>query len=498
MKRFSIANHSMAWLLVSAIVFPAGAFAGDLAVMDAGILIAWVSNLLYGLAGWEKRKFYIAFQITFFTFLLGRTVIQFLTGLEDAHSFPEDILWHTNLCLYVALLSLRFAYPLFEKRFPAENGAGGGESGADARYESPQYRNIRLVSQVLFYVTFACRVAVQLETMRYLAAHGIASVYVEFSSRLPYAVVQLSDVCQIAYFLFLATMPSRKEFALPTILYMGSAVLGCLAGKRGDLVVPILTYVLYCLCRNRINRGPKPWFTHRAFYAFALASPFLVIALYTFSFIRMGKESDARTATEKLVGFFDGLGFSRNVISYEKLYEDSIPDKFYSIGDTVDYLRGNVVTLLFFPSSGLGKQTVERALQGHTFAQTITYLYSPRYYALGHGLGSCYIAEAYHDFGYFGIVLWSVIYCFVLKKFYSFEGKGIVSVALALLALKYLLIAPRNMASAFFTEYVNVNTWLTIAAVFFAAHLVGKSGRGPGARAKAALPPPDATEEPPA
>ena len=82
MKRFSIANHSMAWLLVSAIVFPAGAFAGDLAVMDAGILIAWVSNLLYGLAGWEKRKFYIAFQITFFTFLLGRTVIQFLTGMK--------------------------------------------------------------------------------------------------------------------------------------------------------------------------------------------------------------------------------------------------------------------------------------------------------------------------------------------------------------------------------------------------------------------------------
>lgn len=468
---------SLAFLLLAIVFFSAGMLSGDLTAMNAGILLGWTANLAYGLADWRRRSFYVAFQLTFFAFLLGRTVVQLLTGIQDAHSFPDEIHRHTNLCIFLAELSLWLGYAIAERLWPRDAPSPRGRTSPGVDYESPGYRTVRQVSKLLFYVTFPCRVAVQAETMLFMAKHGYASLYVDFASQLPYAVGQFVDVCQVAYFLFLATMPSRKEFSFPTFLYLGSAVLGCLAGRRGDLVVPLLTYVLYCVIRNRINRGPEPWFTRRAIRVLALAAPFLFIVLYSFGVSRFGNRTSSGSSMEKLAGFFNELGFSRNVINYEKLYEDFIPDKLYSIGDTVDYLRENVLTQFFFKFPVYDTQTAEKAMEGHNFSQTITYLYSPAYYLRGRGLGSCYIAEAYHDFGYFGIVLWSFVYCFVLKKVYSFEGKGIVAVALALLALKQLLLSPRTMASGFFSEYVNVNTWLTIAIVFLSARLLGKPAR---------------------
>ena len=211
----------------------------------------------------------------------------------------------------------------------------------------------------------------------------------------------------------------------------------------------------------------------------AIAVPVVLVVLFSFNTSRFdaSKKAESNSFFESILGFFDNTGFSVNVISFEKEYEERIPNKIYSFGDTTDYLRENVLTQLFFDFPVYRTQTAEKALYGNNFSQTVTYLRSPSYYLSGRGYGSSYIAEAYHDFGYFGIILWSFIYSYMFAKVYSFKGKGVIYVALALQALHYILLAPRNMASAFMSEYINVNTWIVIAAVLVLANVIRRRTR---------------------
>ena len=111
-------------------------------------------------------------------------------------------------------------------------------------------------------------------------------------------------------------------------------------------------------------------------------------------------------------------------------------------------------------------------MNSHNFTQIITYIRDPRFYLSGRGLGSSYIAEAYHDFGYFGVVLWNAIYAFLLSHFYNYKGKGIVYVTMSLCVLKTVLIAPRNVASGFLTQLINLDTWLVIGVICILARIL--------------------------
>ena len=135
----------------------------------------------------------------------------------------------------------------------------------------------------------------------------------------------------------------------------------------------------------------------------------------------------------------------------------------------MDYLRENIVTQAIVKLPVYRGQTVERALNSTNFSQLITYLRSSSYYLSGRGLGSSYIAEAYHDFGYFGIVLWSWIYSAVLYFGYNFKNKGIIYITISLCALKYILIAPRNVASGFLTIWINLDIWLVVGLIYLIA-----------------------------
>lgn len=113
-------------------------------------------------------------------------------------------------------------------------------------------------------------------------------------------------------------------------------------------------------------------------------------------------------------------------------------------------------------------------MYSYSFQHVLTYTYSAKYYTSGRGLGSCYIAEAYHDFGYLGVIVWNIVYAFVLVKMFKFESRGCIYTTMALISLRSIMLAPRNMASAFLTEWISLDNWLVIAAVYLIAALLRK------------------------
>lgn len=454
-----------------------GFLLSDLMIQNLGILILFCANVFYGVSKFYDRIFFLAFQATFFTFLLGRTVSYMLTGKEDSYGFSKQILTHTNLCLTIALVSLLIGYVLADYirgkyRLKKKERTALDESV----YDSSKYQAVRKVSKWCFFATFPFDILVGVEKYVFVRTMGYAEYYVSYTSRFPYAVVKIADVCIVAFYFFLATFPSKKEIKLPVILYLIHAIVSLGSGKRQEFIVPLILLLLYFCVRNKIRSGGSPWVKAKHFRVMIIILPFLLASMYAYNTSRFSgsnaQTADQSSVVEQIAGFFENTGFSVNVISFEKYYENQIPDKCYSFGDTIDYLRENVLTQLFFDFPVYKTQTAEKALNGNNFSQTITYIRSPSYYLSGRGYGSCYIAEAYHDFGYLGIVFWSMLYSFVLVFMYDFKNKGIIYVTVSLSALHYILIAPRNMASAFISEMININTWLAIIVILCFAHLL--------------------------
>lgn len=457
-------------LVVCVVMFLLGVLSENISLLNYSVVLLFVNNILYAIEVFYKRIFFLAFQITFFTFLMGRTLSELFLTREDYYHFPNNILVHTEVCLFVALLSLYLGYILFTRvRFFKD------ESLDVIDYESNRYLSIRRISKCLFLLMLPFSMLVIIEKAIFVKVMGYASFYIDYVSKFPYVITKLADICPLLFYIFLATMPSKKEIKWPAVFFLLRAVCLMFTGKRADFVVPVLLLVLYFSRRNMIHSGGERWLTKKHLRVLAACIPILLFALFSYNTIRFGVSNKKSSSfIEGIFGFFENTGFSVNVISFEKLYEDRVPDKIYSFGDTSDYIRENIITQLFFDLPIYKTQTIDKALYGNNFSQTITYLRSPNYYLSGRGYGSSYIAEAYHDFGYWGIVFWSFIYSWMLASVYSFKGKGVIYITLALQALHYILLAPRNMASAFISEYINVDNWIVIGGLTFIVHVLLK------------------------
>lgn len=465
-------------LLLGILIEMIGLQAVEISLQNYGVLLVFLASIFYCLDDFYDRIVYFAFMMCFFTFLLGRTISYMLLGKEDNYGFSDAIIGHTNLCLTIALVSLLIGYVIAKKGTRRKGKKLDDNIDDDAIYHSIKYQNMRLVSKVFFYATLPFDLLVGFEKFIFVQTMGYAQFYVSYRSRFPYVFVKLGDASIVAFYLFLATFPEKKESIVPVLLFIVHAIVSLGSGKRAMFIVPLTLLIIYFAMRNSINSGESPWITKKHFRVLLALLPFLLIAMFAYNTSRFSTEetavSDDASFVEKIAGFFENTGFSVNVISFEKYYEDRIPDKLYSIGDTIDYLRENILTQAFFDFPVYQTQTVEKALYGNNFSQTITYLRSEKYYLSGRGYGSSYIAEAYHDFGYMGIVIWSVIYSFVLARMYDFRNKGFAYVTIWLSALHFLLIAPRNMASTFISEIININSWLVIGVVYIIAQVVNE------------------------
>lgn len=460
-------------ILISPLVFVMGLFTNDISILNLGILLLWSNNMLYCLEDVNKRIYQLAFHISFFAFLLGRSVAEVITIRTSNHNFDISIQVHTCVCLYLSLLTLYVFCYIFEKyRFARRN-----VTNSEIDYESLDNRAFRKVSLIIFYSSYLFSIVSILEKVVYVRAAGYIAYYTNFTSRLPYIFTKIGDMIDIAFFAFLATMPTKKEVKLPIFLFLIEAIASLFTGRRGDFVIPLMIIAIYLFTRNIINRGENAWFTKRMVRIMIVVLPVLLIGLYSYSSIRVGSYSSQESFIDRITGFFNETGFSVNIINYEKQFENVLPHKLYSLGDTIDYLRENIVISKLFNIPVYRNNTVEKALNSYNFTQVITYYYGEKYYLSGHGLGSCYIAEAYHDFGYLGVFLWNIVYCYVLKRMYNFKGKKPIYVTLGLLSLRNILFAPRNMASAFLTEWISLDNWLVLGLIVVLTNLLVRRER---------------------
>ena len=87
-------------------------------------------------------------------------------------------------------------------------------------------------------------------------------------------------------------------------------------------------------------------------------------------------------------------------------------------------------------------------------------------------MGSSFIAESYHDMGYIGIMLFSIVYGVILKSANNLKEGHYVKNAIVLISLYHIIYAPRDSAGAFISSYFNFSFIFTLIIIGFVSRIM--------------------------
>lgn len=427
--------------------------------------IVWIDMVWYSSKKLESRAALFAFLLSFFVFLLGKNILEQL-GLHTIEmDFSSDINRHADISLLLSLSFLFLGY-IFSSRVGRIF-----KNKKEVLYNQGDSILVRDISKKIFYGTFLVNLLKVVDIVLFVMRNGYIAYYLRYTSSLPYLVGKIGDMAVIAFWGYLATMPSKNEAKRPILLYFIYLMITLGTGKRFPLVAGLLTIFVYYVARNRIN-SEEEWFGKKQLRLCLIVAPVLVVILFFSSFIREGNSVSSDMIKNALTDFIYNQGASLNLLKRAKMYADKLPQgKIYSIGSTLDLLQANFFSrMLGIKSYTLGN-TVERATQGNSFAHAMSYIVMGNAYLNGRGTGSCYIAEAYHDFGYIGVIVINIIYGVILQRMFDLKNKGPLRCAIVLIMFNALLLAPRGSADAFFAELFDPTTWITLIGIFGLARL---------------------------
>ena len=437
------------------------------------VFVIWLDGVAFTLEDLHEKGALFGFLMSFFLLLIGAELLERF-GLHEVESeFPNEVNLHAEFLLLISLIVLFIGYAVSGK-------VKIGNSPRDRierDYHSRIYMTVQEVSKALFFLTFAFNIITVMDIVLFVVRHGYIMFYTSYVSSVPYVIKKIGDMCLICFWIFLATMPEKKKVDRLSLFCLFYFLLTLGTGKRFPFVAGILTLFIYYVARNSINSGGETWIKRKTIIALVfIAAPLALWTLYIIGEVRIGRTAEALRIDKALISFFYDQGGSINVIKRAEIFASRLPEKSYLFGSTYEAISNNVIFRLLGFKQYAGN-TVEHAVSGYSFQHALSYITMGSYYLAGHGLGSCYIAEAYHDLGYVGVVLVNLIYGFIFRKLFDFGKHGIWATAIILSMLYSLLLAPRGSADGFITDIVDLTTWGSILVVWIISKLVLSHGR---------------------
>lgn len=457
----------LAWFLMilSLMIEIIGIIDSDENTLLLATCLIWIGLFI---KNFHREKFtMLAFCVTFFTFLMGTLVIRCFDPTVELRVSRHETLVHMYISLYVALFFVNVGTWLarnvrisFTKQYWRED--------EDLRFKATD--KIQQASKIVYLLTSICMLAVSLEKAIYVSIGGdYTSYYVNFSSAFPSIVSKISEMSTFAFYIYLGTLPDPKKSKLPFAVYLIIGVLGLLYGQRNQIVMAVIMLCIYTVLYENYEEKPYSILKKRYLILGLILIPFALVFL---DFVRYSRNSmvfEFAGIWESIKDLFTSLGGSVNVIGQGYELKDAFPEgHFYSLGGVVDFITKNALLRPVLGTTIYEGNTIEMALYGNSYGQTITYLgWGSTLYLAGRGMGSCFIAEAFHDIGFLGIVLFSVIYGIVLTKVNKLQKGHWIKNAIILIALYHILYAPRDSAGSFISAFFNYSFIVTILIIYF-------------------------------
>ena len=469
LKLFNYLNY--AFFLCSLGIFAIGYLICDYNVILAGVIVMFLSNVIYGALKWRTHLIFLFFQFTFFTFLLARPLIGAFRG-EEWWEFGYDATTFALNSLMITLICLRFGAAIyFYLRKPRVQVKPIPEKLNKAGF---QY-SLQFVSLILFFLTFAVFMMIECEKLIFMQGRRYEEYYIDFVSSFPSYVFTLASMMRYALCIFLATMPTKSKAFLPLAMYVISAVPSLIIGLRNPIVLNLIFAILYYILRDIYDKSNR-WFGRFERLAIILIAPIALLFLSAYNYIRAG-ESSSLSFFDAVVDLFykQGVSFKVLCIGYNAIPDlPDVIDKNYTFGEIIDYFTHGTIAQVLFGAIGLGTQNSELlAVYGNSFAHSMSYVAHPNYLN-GEGWGSSYILETYADWGYLGVILFSLVMGIVMIWMVSVFKHRPFARVIVLICLLELFFVPRSSATGWFSFIFTFQLWLCIGFCYLCAKIISE------------------------
>lgn len=433
-------------------------------MMFFGTFGLWIIIFAYASLNKVSRPALFCFEVTNFVFLLGGTFFSYVLEGKPLFAFRNDTLKYTYLIIFFSQALVFIIYRFIDIKHFQKSESYLAEGLSDAVLE-----RIRKLSLIIILISAIPSLIVTIGSVTYAAENSYNGLYLRSDNGFSFLVNKLSQLFTIAVFIYLSTKPTKRRCFFPIVIFLGIRAISLLSGRRTDFVLSLITIFFYVLVRNNLDPSEK-WFTKKDAIVVLIILPILLLILVNINNIRYGQETTL-SIRQGILTFFKDQGVSISVIEYGKELQKIIPKQPYFFGPIVDFLKYNEVTSLFHEFESYAVQSKQQAMQGASFADTISYLVIPYGYSIGRGLGSCYIAEAYQTLGILGVALINIIFGIVLNVIDSRFGLSVIGSSFYLFMLMRILYAPRSTSLSFISSTFTVTNILMIVGIYlFAKH----------------------------
>lgn len=418
----------------------------------------------------KERLLLLLFQATLFTFLMTRLILPdfFQTGYiaDDVDGTIRMFDAETLRFIYTTLAISIFGSYLGFAIIPEQQDRQIQLYDTSTAYVS----SVRHISKALSYLCALFFAVTIVEKSIFVFNNGYFELYADFESQLPSVIHKLSSLYTPLFMLYLATFPSKQEARGALWLYFFIALISLTTGSRTAFMLALVFLLFYFCLRNVVNPD-EPWLSRKAVIALACVVPLILIGMFMIDFIRADREMEDAGIADMFINFFYQQGTSAQVIGLTYEYRDLLDDgRIFSFGQIIDNFNKNIIFKLMGTAVEYRPQTEEMALYGHSLANTLSNLHMHNSFLTGVGLGSSYIAEVWHDFGFIGLLLWNMMYGIIFARFFTWAQRGLWPCAFGLLMVPEIIYAPRGQASAFLYVFFSI----TILAVFYIIHVLAK------------------------
>ena len=429
------------------------------------IILIWANMILYALEDFHNRSYMLMFLVAFFTFLIGRQALERFGLHTIVARFSDEINIQVEVMLLISLISLSVVYI-----FPNHNSNNIIQS--NTMYASNQTISIRRASVAVFYATYLANIYNVLDVVKYVFANGYLRMYTSYSSSVPFIIEEIGEMNNVAFWIYLSTMPTKKECRTPILFYIIYLVFTLATGSRGKFVIGLLMIIAYYMLRANINNRNEMWFGKKEILFCIALIPTIMILMIIVEIIRSNGKIEEINIMDTLTRFIYEQGTSVNMIKRSLVYNSFLPkNRIYSFGSTISLVLENPLSVWLGASVHSGN-SVDTALNGYSMAHAVSYFAYGSLYLSGEGVGSSYIAEVFHDFGYIGIIIVNILYSFIIRKANNFRHMNVWKSALLFLIMENMIGSPRGNADRFIVTIITPHTWITMILVYIISRVI--------------------------
>lgn len=443
-------------LLITTYIFISSSFKEEYYIWV--LFSIWVGMFIYSLLDYANRIFLIMFLISFFNFLIGRSLLISIGLYNEYYYFTEYSNVQGQKIVLFSFIIFSISYYFMDKYFKRNNG-----STLEKDYETDRYKKIKKISKVLYYILYVFLIYTVISKIIYVFQHGYPALYLNKTANVNVIIRKSGSLAPYFYFFFLSTMPSKQEVKKPMILWFAYLFSTLLIGARFSFVIGIITMFTYIVMRNFIGNNKEKWITKKHVIILIILGLLFLAFFSIYKDIRFENEIKSKDLSRLITDFFyeQGVNINNNKRIFQ--FKDSIPkDKIYSFNSLISFWDRNIGSRLMGAEVTSGN-SLSRAYTENSLGDMLAVLVlGEEKYLSGFGVGSSYIAEVFHDFSWIGLIIINILFSFIMNMMQDAIHRGPVVFVITMNVFMALLKVPRANADMILLEIINPILWISV------------------------------------